>query len=179
MSIIISILTINEPSQALFEGQERLAGLLLEEAPPGQATQAWLLAQIGIQRGHAIPLLVGLVDNCYMAFPKVAHLAASLLSILTARRPAAALCTLDPLMLTRALVDYLGEVATRVSNANCRVEEHFGVIQLLNVAPLLYYLGDWVSQAVSWAVGLGRGKGFVESILAIYRLTHFTTHYTP
>lgn len=43
--------------------------------------------------------LVGLVDNAYRLFPKTAHSAMTLISLVVARSPSAALSRLDPIVL--------------------------------------------------------------------------------
>eukprot|EP00600_Ochromonadales_sp_CCMP1393_P016729 CAMPEP_0175035680 /NCGR_PEP_ID=MMETSP0005-20121125/23359_1 /TAXON_ID=420556 /ORGANISM="Ochromonas sp., Strain CCMP1393" /LENGTH=501 /DNA_ID=CAMNT_0016296775 /DNA_START=968 /DNA_END=2473 /DNA_ORIENTATION=+ len=97
----------------------------------------------------SLSVIIGLVDNCYRVFPVLAHKAAALLSIITARQPSKALPKLDADMLLAALYVYIGDIAKRVCNALCLVEEYFGITQLLNVLPLLYYMGEWPESAVN------------------------------
>lgn len=124
-------------------GQETLLNLMVPEAPAGIKTQDYVMQCLtqGIQ--CPIVSLLGLVDNCTVPFPKVAHLAVSLLSLAVSRRPAAVLCLLDPDPTCKSLYNYLMPVFQRVNEIPCMVEERFGTVQLLNSIPLLYHLGDW------------------------------------
>lgn len=144
-SLICSLLRWpgKDASAAELEGVELLLDKLAIEAPAGVSPARFIISEVQAGRNPLIVQLVGIVDNCHNAFPQCAHTAVALLSLIVARRPAASLCLLDPQPVIDSLYEYLGALSPRVMNAECIVEEHFGIIQLMNAAPLLYFLGDW------------------------------------
>jgi hypothetical protein len=91
----------------------------------------------------AVAAIVGLVDNCSLAFPKVGHLASGLLSLLVCRRPCAALSCLNGSMFVKSLEYYLRDVFRLVHNSECWREEYFGVVAFLNILPAIYHFGNW------------------------------------
>jgi hypothetical protein len=99
-----------------------------------------------------LPLLNGIIDNCTVKFPRCAHHAVSLFSIVLARRPSTSLSILDPIELVKAMNGYLRALAPRVSNADCKVEETFGSTELLNALPILFFIGDWKESSVLLSV---------------------------
>ncbi|KAL7544176.1 hypothetical protein ACHAWF_007549 [Thalassiosira exigua] len=90
-----------------------------------------------------ITLVLGLMDNCSRAFPKVAHYAAGLLSLLIVTNPASAFSCLDGKTFADSTYNYFGEVFGLVHNSECMVEEYFGVVAYLNILPALYHFGMW------------------------------------
>ncbi len=114
-------------------GQEDLLDLMMNDAKGNYGTL------------HA---LLGLVESCTAPLPKCAHLAVTLISLAVSRRPAVVLHLLEPAPTTKALWNYLEPVFNRIKVVPCMVEERYGVVQLLNCIPLLYYLGDWKESSI-------------------------------
>jgi hypothetical protein len=152
---------------------------LLERLVPDGIVTSELLEEMNrnpmaARRLHQLsPLaLVGVLDNCSRPFPKLAGHAASLLSVLIARRPLKVLSMLDPRTTTTSLVTWLDSLFGRVRahSEACRVELAFGAQQVLDLVPLLYHLGDWpqVRPALEKVVA-----PFVASILG--NLMHHAT----
>ena len=127
--------------------RDALMSLLVLENPPNVSPGDFMMSRITSGQSTLLMSLVGVVDNCARALPNCAHAACSLLSLIVACRPAASLSMLDPESLVDAVYRYVADVFTRVNNAECVVEERFGLVQLLNLAPLLYFLGDWRESA--------------------------------
>lgn len=145
--LVLSLLTWERPEcPELGEAQDMLLNALAEEGPPG-ADPARLAVAAIMAGGLPSPLftLVGVVDNCPNHFPKAAHLAIALLSLIVAARPAAAFAQLDADVLVAAIDGYLRKVARSINDAACQctTETYYGVTFLLNAVPLLYLLGDW------------------------------------
>lgn len=121
-----------------------LTRLIVKEPPAGVHPMEFLMQNSQDLTFQPFLLLIGVLDNCAAPFPKSAHLAAPALSLLVSRRPAVALSMLDPNTLSSAIYKYIGEsIFGLVNNSECLVEQHFGVVALLNLLPLLYFLGDW------------------------------------
>ena len=143
MSLAVSILAWDHPDLA--QTKQRLVDRLLDECiPTDMSVPDYFVDRI--KQGlppHPVPLLVGAVDNCTSVFPKCAHSAVMLLSLLVSQRPANLFFLLDPKPVVAMASGYLRHVSTRVMNAECIVEEKFGITELLNIIPLLYYLADW------------------------------------
>ena len=79
-----------------------------------------------LNTGRKVPPIVpilGLLDNCSHAFPKVSQNAAGMLSLLICTDPSAAFSCLDGLAFVESTYKYLGEVFRLVHNAECVVEE--------------------------------------------------------
>jgi len=103
---------------------------LFRDMPPGNETTV-------------LPVvLLGLIDNCSSPYPKLAMNGTSLLSMLLSRRPAAVISLLDPIQLSGALYKYLKTIFRLVSNAECIVEERFGIAAFINALPTLYLLSE-------------------------------------
>lgn len=122
--------------------EEKLLDLLVVEAPAG-AGDDWFLQQMSVSRSFAPCALLAAIDSCTAILPKCAHLAVSLLSLLVSRRPAAMMAQMDAEPWAAALYRYLQPVFDRIKVIPCKVEEVYGVSQLIAVIPLLYHLSDW------------------------------------
>lgn len=90
-----------------------------------------------------ITYLLGLLDNCSHAFPKVSQNAAGMLSLLICMDPASAFSCLDGKAFVVSTYKYFGEVFRLVHNSECMVEEYFGVVAFLNILPAVYHFGMW------------------------------------
>lgn len=84
--------------------------------------------------------LVGLLDECSVTFPKSAHTAAGLLSLIIARRPATALSYLDEKVYVKLFQCHLSSIFPYLHNSQCRVDERYGLVSLFNCLPALYYM---------------------------------------
>ena len=95
------------------EGAASLLESLSEEAPEGTKTGDWVMGCIAGGSGWRCSLLplLGIVDNCCRTFPKAAHTATALLSLVVSRRPAPSLCLLDPEPTCHALFLLLSDAA--------------------------------------------------------------------
>jgi hypothetical protein len=126
-------------------GAALLLESLSEEAPAGVPTRRFVTDCIRTDQGWRCALLpiLGIVDNCCRTFPKAAHAAAALMSLIVTRRPAPSLCVLDPEPTCHALFLLLSDVFPRLSRSDCLVEMRFGLAHVLEMVPLLYHLGDW------------------------------------
>jgi hypothetical protein len=142
LSIIANLLTKSNA--------DKLVLLLTRERPGYALTETQVVEWL--HEGHVsskpcvLPAIVGLIDNCSNAFPKVGQLAAGVVSLIICRRPAVALNTLDADMFITSAAQYLMKVFMLVHNTECRVELHFGVVAFLNILPALYHLGNWTAQ---------------------------------
>jgi hypothetical protein len=88
-----------------------------------------------IPRGSSVPvstvvLAVAFVDNASSGLPHASHLAASLISLIVARRPASCFSLLDPAPAVQALVKMLQGIFDLVKDPHCLVEECFGTVQV-------------------------------------------------
>jgi hypothetical protein len=120
--------------EALAERQDYLINLLIDPRPLCGVPQLTLCTPLAS--------LVGLIDNCSQCYPKCAQNAVTLLSLVVSNRPSRCLSQLDPEFILPAMKNFFRTIFPRVSNAQCIVEEYFGITQILNAIPLLYYLGD-------------------------------------
>lgn len=101
------------------------------------------LQEFGLQKGiPSTAARVGVLDKCAALYPKLAHSTIGLLSLAVARRPSAVLATLDPDIFCKSIGEqFLHHCVFRlVHNSECRVEESYGLVSLLNSLPTLYYI---------------------------------------
>ncbi len=77
------------------------------------------------------------------AVPELSLAAAALLGALLAHRPAACLPELEPALLVSVLNWHLCVSSELYFNAECIVDEHFGRLMLVNLAPLMRALAQW------------------------------------
>lgn len=129
--------------EAIRIGQEMLMDFILD-TPVIPAVLPFMLEPI---KGPLLNALIGQIENCIHSFPQAAHRAVALVSMCVARRPCDVLMKLDARPLVDAIFNYLASIADRVMGATCRVEEHFGIVELMNLIPFLFYLGDWTQSA--------------------------------
>jgi len=97
-------------------------------------------------RGREVPpvsLVLGLMDNCSHAFPKIAQNAAGMLSLLICTNPFATMSCLDGKAFVESVFNYLAGVFGLVHNSECLVEEYYGVVAFLNILPACYHFGMW------------------------------------
>ena len=143
LSFTISLLTMKSTNPVIVRGIEYVIDMII--GTPNTNTDH-LLDNFESQIPLNIPVLatfVGLIDNCYRLYPRCAHLAVTLLSICVTKRPSEALAQIDPDPLLSSIYRYIGDMWPRVSNARCIVEEYYGITEVLNLIPLLFFLGDW------------------------------------
>jgi hypothetical protein len=142
LSGVISLLTwiaSEDEDSPIKERQDYLINLLIDPRPLIVAPSSLITPLASI---------LGLIDNCSQCNPKCAHMAATLLSLIVSNRPSRCLSQLDPEFVIPAMYNYIAPIFPRISNAECLVEEYYGITQILNVIPLLYYLGDWRESTV-------------------------------
>mmetsp|Transcript_1943 Transcript_1943/g.2579 ORF Transcript_1943/g.2579 Transcript_1943/m.2579 type:complete len:414 (-) Transcript_1943:241-1482(-) len=121
-----------------------LLNLLVPEPPPGIEISDWVMKKVlADQKPPTVISLIGIVDNCSIHFPKASNMAIAVISLMICRRPTMAFALIDPKPFMNAMYSYLQQIFHKVSNSDCIVEEHLGVIALINTIPLLYHLGDW------------------------------------
>lgn len=146
LSIAIALLTWNTSSgdERVIVGQHNLLDIFIQADLEGHVSS---VSRIASGRLPLLPILVGVLDNCTIVFPRCAHLSISLFSLILAKSPSTALSVLDPEPFIDALSSYMGNIFPRISNAPCRVEEYFGILELLNILPTLFYIGDWKESA--------------------------------
>jgi hypothetical protein len=146
LSIAIALLTWNTSSgdERVIVGQHSLLDIFIQADIEGHMSS---VDRITSGRHPLLPMLVGVLDNCTIVFPRCAHLAISLFSLILAKCPSTALSVLDPEPFIEALYSYLLSVFPRINNAPCRVEEYFGIFELLNILPTFFYIGEWKESA--------------------------------
>ena len=125
--------------------------------------------------GSPVVPLVGLldlmnqVDNELCA--RAPHLAAAIISLCLTRRRVASYAAFNADDVMETILRYLQNVATRVFNNDCLVEERFGVVELINILPLLLY----AAEHRTWRQALVRNFGIIISIATyICQLCHNT-----
>jgi hypothetical protein len=130
-------------------GAASLLESMSEEAPAGMPTGHWAMNCIASGQGWrcSLPPILGIVDNCCRTFPKAAHTATALLSLIVSRRPSPSLCVLDPEPTCHAIFLLLSDVFPRLARSECLVEMRFGLAHVLEILPLLYHLCDWKEAA--------------------------------
>jgi hypothetical protein len=139
-----SVITLSIIIQLLARpNSDVLSKLMALEAPTGSNPPLWTLTEHLAGRDCPAVHLLGLLGNCSSTFRKVAHLTAAAMSLIVCRRPAVALSVMDGGALANALHLYLKGISHLVCNAECIVEERYGVLALNTVLPLLYQLSDW------------------------------------
>ena len=126
------------------EESDILASLIVNEAPAGLSQLEWTM-QNAADPGSlpSLPLLIGILDNCSQTFPKAAQVSAALIGLIVCRRPATALLQLDPETAAPALRGYMRNIFNMVHNSECIVELINGIVDFINITPLLYHLGCW------------------------------------
>jgi len=152
LSGIISLLKWKSANATIQNGQDYLVDSIVGD--PSDTEAVWEAFDNIVVKGNLTTFkvpgllgLVGLVDNCFRTFPRCAHLATTVISFCVTYSPSSSLSQLDPDSLLQALIEYVSDIAPRVCNADCIVEERFGITELLNTIPLLYFLGDWSESA--------------------------------
>uniref|UniRef100_A0A0G4EZ73 Uncharacterized protein n=1 Tax=Chromera velia CCMP2878 TaxID=1169474 RepID=A0A0G4EZ73_9ALVE len=127
-------------SEELSEIQNEILSEILVEAPPGVNLPQFLQQSVVEGKPPVLPVLLGVVDNAQELAPKLALNALKLMSILVLRRPGPALQQMDELVLAEAI----GRFSLYLLNLTrdpCKVKTWFGMSYVLDILPLLYFLG--------------------------------------
>jgi|AntRauTorckE5430_2_1112549.scaffolds.fasta_scaffold159736_1 hypothetical protein len=88
--------------------------------------------------------LVKTFDNCSVSelSQKLAHVSASLISLVVARRPSVSLAVLDERLLVPVLLKYIKSIVPMILMLPDDSEnDYVGICAFLNVVPLLYHCG--------------------------------------
>ena len=136
----------NAAASARSSDADKIVRLILDREPECGMSMNEIWAKLERQRVTGMPTflssLLGLVDNCSFAFPKLVHKSMGLMSLIICRYPARALGTLDEDEFVKILSKkYMSSIFHLIHNCACRVEERFGVVAFCNVLPALYHLG--------------------------------------
>ena len=116
---------------------------MLPRLPPNEhKVTEWFNAELISGQPLALPALVGLLDNCSWAFPKVVTSASATLSICMARKPLDSMLCLDKDMLIPALSSYLEHVFDTIKGCECFVEFHIGVLSFLDILPVMFRMAN-------------------------------------
>ena len=128
------------------EDSDLLVQLLAPQPPRGMSAVDFVSAEVRSgKRGFVCMLqLYALIDLASTAFPNAVHYAAACVSLVVCRRPVRAFQLMDDDALCGALHNYFEHLLDLLGGSRYVEKEMcFGIAELINILPLLYWMGDW------------------------------------
>ena len=139
-------LTVIAELLRMYDSDKVLYKIMLRQPPKGTELSDYLKSCISDRNNypHTVQLLIQVIAHCRRAAPKVAKRAVATLSLVMMPSPGNVLTMITtPEALILVIERYMAELGSRCCQAECIVEEQFGLKELMDFTPLLYVAGTW------------------------------------